>query len=214
VTDPITIASRDGLKLECALDRPVGEVRGGLVFCHPHPRYGGTMDAPLLHALRDTLVARGWAVLRFNFRGVGDSEGESSLGVDEVADVQGALDRLEQDVDAPLALAGWSFGGGVAIRTAALERSRVKACVGIAPAVEHKKDIAEGLPPPAELGPIGPLLLVVGANDTTVTPEAVRRWADQADDATVVTIPGANHFFWARYEELATTVGDWLDEVV
>src|SRR5688500_2919200 len=93
MTESLTIRSRDGLTLEAAFD---GEPAAGVVvFCHPHPRFGGTMDAPLLIALRDDLVGRGFAVLRFNFRGVGASEGTSGLGEEEVADALGAVAAAE-----------------------------------------------------------------------------------------------------------------------
>ncbi|HYI44592.1 MAG TPA: alpha/beta fold hydrolase [Actinomycetota bacterium] len=213
MTEALTVTSRDGLALEAALDVP-DEAKAGLLFCHPHPRFGGTMEAPLIHAVRDEMLRRGWAVLRFNFRGVGASEGESSLGEAEVADARGALDLLATRIEKPIAIAGWSFGGAVAIRTFAQERERVGACVAIAPAVEAKEGIAAGLPPPSELGPLGPLMSVVGVNDEHVSPAAVKTWTEQVPDARFVSISAANHFFWARYTELATTVGDWLDMVV
>jgi alpha/beta superfamily hydrolase len=133
MTESLTVTSRDGLALEAALDVPA-EAKAGLLFCHPHPRFGGTMEAPLIHAVRDEMVRRGWAVLRFNFRGVGASEGESTVGEAEVADARGALDLLQDRTDGPMAITGWSFGGAVAIRTFAQERERLKACAAIAPA--------------------------------------------------------------------------------
>ncbi|HEX2050233.1 MAG TPA: alpha/beta hydrolase, partial [Actinomycetota bacterium] len=115
-----TLRSDDGLALEAAIDEPGRPPVAAVVVCHPHPRMGGTMDAPLLLALRDALVARSWAVLRFNFRGVGASEGEASDGIAEVADARGALAEARRRwPDAPLALAGWSFGAAVAVRAEA-----------------------------------------------------------------------------------------------
>ena len=172
------------------------------------------MEAPLLLALRDEFLGRGWSVLRFNFRGVGSSEGEASLGPDEVADAAGALDWLRARYDLPIATAGWSFGGAVAIRLFAQEAASIKACVAIAPSVAAKEAISAGLPPAAELGPLGPLLVIVGANDQHVSPESVRAWVEPIESAELVEMAGVNHFFWARYEELAATIGDWLDEVV
>ena len=208
MTEAIRIRSSDGLSLEAAIDRP-DDPRAALVLCHPHPKMGGTMNAPLLVALIEELVARRWAVLRFNFRGIGASEGEPGIGIDEVADAEGAVNEMRSRYDLPLAIAGWSFGGAVAIRCAA-DRDDLAAVVGIAPAVVAKPGITAGLPDPGAISLGAPLLLVVGSNDELVDPAATKRWAD-AQDATFVEIPAANHFFWAKYDALATTVGGFLD---
>jgi alpha/beta superfamily hydrolase len=206
----LTIRSRDGLALEGALDAPA-EAKAVLVMCHPHPQMGGTMNAPLLLALRDEMVGRGWAVVRFNFRGIGGSEGESSTGIAEVADAAGAADfAAERFASLPRAVAGWSFGGAVAVRLAAQEPGFV-GCVAIAPAVTEKPGVTAGLPSPAELGLSLPLLVVVGVNDRQVSPDACSAWGEDAG-AAVERMPGANHFFWAKYDRLSELVGTWLDE--
>lgn len=168
------------------------------------------MNAPLLVAVVDDLVGRGWAVLRFNFRGIGASEGTHGTGIDEVADALGALDAATDRFQVPLAIAGWSFGGAVAIR-AAMKRTELAGVVGIAPAVASKPGITAGLPSPQEIG--APLLVVVGANDDLVDPDAAEAWAVAAGGRAVV-VAGANHFFWAKYEALAEVTGDFLDSVV
>ena len=211
MNDRSTITSLDGLELEAALDSPE-DPAGALVICHPHPKMGGTMNAPLLVALVDHLVARGWAVLRFNFRGIGDSGGQPGTGVEEVADARGALATMAARYDLPLAVAGWSFGGAVAIRAAAATPD-LAACVAIAPAVDEKPGISAGLPPPAELTIECPLLLVCGENDDQISPDAVHAWAIEAG-AKYVEMPGANHFFWAKYDHLAETVSGFLAEII
>lgn len=204
----LTLTTSDGLKLEGRFDEPA--VPGGvLVFCHPHPQMGGTMNAPLLEALTRDLVARGWAVLRFNFRGIGASEGTSGTGLDEIADARAALGAVRDRYDLPVAIAGWSFGGAVAIRVAA-EDGGLDAGVAIAPAVKEKPGITAGLPAPEELDLGFPLLIVCGANDDLVEPADCADWAARAG-ATYSEVSGANHFFWARYDALATAVGDFLD---
>ena len=210
MTKRLRISSRDGLALEAELDEPE-RVRAALVLCHPHPQMGGTMNAPLLLALRDEMAERRWAVVRLNFRGIGASAGESGTGIEEVADAGGAVDYLaDRFPRLPRALAGWSFGGAVAVRLAAAEGG-FAGCAAIAPAVEEKPGITAGLPAPSELDLRVPLLVVYGANDKQVSPDACAAWGTAAG-ADVVRVPGANHFFWAKYEELAGIVGDWLDE--
>src|SRR5919106_3740304 len=95
MTERMTIVSTDSIALEAELDA-VPEAKAALLLCHPHPRMAGTMNAPLLLAIRDEMVARAWTVLRFNFRGVGSSQGERSTGVEEGADAQGGLDYLRE----------------------------------------------------------------------------------------------------------------------
>jgi hypothetical protein len=173
---------------------------------------GGTMNAPLLESLVEALSARGWAVLRFNFRGIGASEGDHGLGLDEVQDAAGAIAEMRSRYDLPLAVAGWSFGGAVAVRAAESARD-LKAVVGIAPAVEAKPGITEGLPAPEGVDIPGELLVVCGANDELVDPKDAAAWATAAG-GRYVEIKGANHFFWARYDQLNSAIGDFLEGVL
>lgn len=208
MSEALTITSSDGLVLEAALDVPARRAGLTVVMCHPHPQMGGTMNAPLMLALRDALVAQGWPVLRFNFRGIGASEGTPGVGLDEVADAEGALAwaraRFPGDT---LALAGWSFGAAVALR-AALSAGGVAAVAAIAPAVVEKPGITAGLPLPDGPLPL-PVLVVAAANDKLSPPAECERWA-RAAGARYVVVAGANHFFWARYERLADVVVGFL----
>jgi alpha/beta superfamily hydrolase len=210
MTESVTFSSTDGLKLVAALDR-ADDPRGTLVLCHPHPQLGGTMEAPLLLAIKDEVVGRGHTVLRFNFRGLGGSEGRSTTGEAEVADAAGAVAYLRSLGDElPIAIAGWSFGGAVAIRLAA-QADTVRTCVAIAPAVTRKAGVAAGLPPAREMQLSVPVLVACGSNDDIIPPDACREWAAGADKVTFEEVPGANHFFWGKYDDAAAIVGDWLD---
>jgi uncharacterized protein len=206
----VRFASSDGLTLEGAVDVPP-EARCAVVVCHPHPSMGGTMNAPLLLALRDCLVDAKRAVLRFNFRGIGASEGTPSTGIEEVADAEGAVAEVRRRLpNLPVAIAGWSFGGAVAVRTAVRDDS-LSACAAIAPAVRGRPGVTDGLPPAPDLDLGVPLLFVCGGNDRVVSPEECKRWIEEVPAGTYVSIPGANHFFWGSYERLGAVVGDWLD---
>ena len=170
------------------------------------------MNAPLLIALRDKLVDEGWAVIRFNFRGIGKSEGESSTGEEEVADAEGAVALAQEKyADLPLAIAGWSFGAAVAVRTAA-KHSEIVACAAIAPAVKAKEGITAGLPAPDKIDLNARLLFVCGANDKQISPGDCRAWIESRGNGKYVEVPGANHFFWAKYDDLAEIVVGWLEE--
>lgn len=213
MTEKIRFRSSDGLSLEGELDLPSGEAVGLLVLCHPHPKMGGTMNAPLLLAVRDELVERAWGVLRFNFRGIGTSEGTASTGSEEVADARGAVGLVTRRFpDHPAAIGGWSFGGAVALRTA-IAHPELTACVTVAPAIVPKPGITAGAPPPDHFTYKGPVLLVCGANDDQVSPEGCRAWAEETG-AAYEEMGGANHFFWAKYEPLARLVADFVDDAV
>jgi uncharacterized protein len=208
----LTFSSIDGLVLEGMLDGPDDADRA-LVLCHPHPQMGGTMNAPLLEALTADFADEGWGVVRFNFRGIGRSEGNPSTGPDETADALGAIAEARRLWPRrPVAVAGWSFGAAVAIRAAA-EDPTLAACVAIAPSVEAKEGTTAGLPSPDDLEIDVPLLVVTAANDAVVAPAACRAWAEGAF-ADHIVISGANHFFWARYDRLSEAVRRWLGEVV
>ena len=211
MSQSLTISSTDGLKLEALLDAPDAP-KAALVLCHPHPRMGGTMNAPLLVALVERLVAEGWAVLRFNFRGIGDSEGTAGIGHDEIADAEGALAEIAARYELPTAIAGWSFGGAVAIRTAA-RHPELKAIVGIAPAVTEKPGITAGLPPAADISLPGELLVVVGINDELVDPADARAWTESVG-GHFIEMKGANHFFWAKYDALASEIATFLEDAL
>ncbi len=206
-----TITSADGLSLKAEYD-PVEGSPACAVICHAHPRMQGTMKSPLLLALRDELNLRGYSVVRFNFRGVDGSQGEMGIGIEEVADVLGAVHFA--DVRAPgssIALLGWSFGGSVALRaTLHTPPTAVRACVAIAPPVSGRPEVTAALDSPAGGHVAVPTLIVCGGNDKVVSPAECRAWAD-ASGARYVEIPAANHFFWAKEEVLVETVTDWLE---
>ncbi|HVL64446.1 MAG TPA: alpha/beta fold hydrolase [Actinomycetota bacterium] len=203
----VSFTTTDAVTLEGEVDVPPG-ADTGLVICHAHPGMQGTMRSPLLLALRDEVVARGIAVLRFNFRGVGGSEGEFGTGIAEVADAAAAAGFLRERVGA-VAICGWSFGGAVAIRLTA-DDPKIACCAAIAPAVEEKPGATAGLPPPSELSVRVPLLVIVGSNDKHTPPSACRPWAEAAG-ARYVEIKAANHFFWAKYEPVVEAVAGFVE---
>jgi len=114
----VTISSGK-LGLEGILQGPAVATRAAVV-CHPHPLYGGDMNNPVVVAVADALRASGFTVLRFNFRGVGDSDGSYGGGIGEQDDVRAAIAFLRAQTDAKsLTLAGYSFGAMVAMQVAA-----------------------------------------------------------------------------------------------
>lgn len=192
-----TFETADGLTLEAAWSTPETP-RGAVVLCHPDPRQRGTMNAPLLKSLAGAMSDAGLAVLRFNFRGVGRSQGVMGDGTEEVADVDAAV-RTARDThpDLKTGVAGWSFGGVVALRWQAQTASRFE-YAGIAPPVWFPDDRGRLLPEPGELQPAG-RLFVIGDRDQFTRVDDLRSYADSIG-ARLEVVEGSDHFFFFREE--------------
>ena len=184
-------------RIECAVDLPAPhEARRGIaVFAHPNPPDGGTMHNKVVTMGARALTELGIPVVRFNFRGVGQSEGAFDNGRGEVLDLL-AVARWAQAVrpDAALWLGGFSFGAWVALQAA--RQLPVKQMISIAPPVGFR-DFTGVLPPPC------PWLLVQGEQDEVVDAAAVFAWAAKQNPApTVVRMPETGHFFHRRLLDL------------
>ena len=107
-------------RLESILDEARdGPIRGCAVVCHPHPQHGGTMHNKVAHTLARAFVRQGYRSLRFNFRGTEASEGRYDEGVGELDDALAAIEWMQADQpQAPVWLAGFSFGAAIAVRVA------------------------------------------------------------------------------------------------
>ena len=173
------------------------------VICHPHPLYGGTLDNKVVWTLARAFQELGAPTIRFNFRGVGASAGSHDGGRGEVADVLALVahgrGRWPQ---AALWLAGFSFGGVIALRAAAA--ARPTRLVAVAPGITRVEGDA---PPP----PACPWLIVQGDADDVVPPQAVIAWAQTLSPAPQLTVlPGAGHYFHGRINELRDTVLEFM----
>ncbi|HEY2524798.1 MAG TPA: alpha/beta fold hydrolase [Candidatus Binataceae bacterium] len=176
------------------------------VVCHPHPLYGGSMYNNVVDAALEALWARGFATLRFNFRGVGGSEGEFDNGQGEADDAAAALRFLtaEKGVNASGALlAGYSFGAATALRAAA-NTEAVAAIVAIA--------LPLGMIDPSVLGAISkPIVLLAGDRDSYCPAEHLTALAERLGPlARLKIIAGADHFFGGREQEIVAALGEAL----
>lgn len=205
----VTLAARDGVALEGRLAMPDAP-RGGVVVCHPHPLYGGDLGNPVVARIVEACAGRGLATLRFNFRGVGASEGTHDGGGAERGDVLGALDHLRVLLgrDARVALAGYSFGAAVA-GAAAPAATDLAALALIAPPLAVAGDKA--LAPLAEFA--GPLLVVAGSDDDYCPPAALGALARTLPRAEIHTLAGADHFFTLHGAALGALIEVWAARV-
>ncbi len=172
--------------LSVAIDTAEGvPARGLAVFCHPHPLQGGTMDNKVVTTVARALVQRGWRVVRFNYRGVGQSAGAWDEGRGEVDDALAviAAHRLAGE---PLLLGGFSFGGYIAASAAAKlpDAGKPGRMVLVAPSTARHHT------PPV----IEDTLLIHGEADDVVPLSASMDWA-RPQALPVVVVPGAGHFF-------------------
>ena len=182
----------DGIRLE-GLFRG-DENQPGAVITHPHPLYGGTMNNYVVEAVESAFREKGYATLRFNFRGVGRSDGRYGDGIGEAEDVKGALAYLQNRGITPEILAGYSFGAWVCANIPA--DLQPAAMVMIAPPVAMM-DFTD-LPKLLSLK-----LIITGENDELAPPEQIRQYiARWNPDAALEIIEGEDHFFGRSIPEL------------
>jgi alpha/beta superfamily hydrolase len=173
-------------QIECAIDAPsAGEPCGVAVICHPHPQHGGTMDNKVAQTLARAVVQLGWRSVRFNFRGVGASQGAWNDGVGEVDDALAVIAAL-RDPKLPLLLAGFSFGGYVAATAAQRlpDETKPQRLVLVAPSTQKQAVPAV----PADT------VVIHGEADEVVPLASTLDWA-RPQALPVVVFPGVGHFF-------------------
>jgi alpha/beta superfamily hydrolase len=191
-------------RLEAVLMHPDGPPVAAAVVCHAHPLHGGMMHfKPVFRAAKALQSAR-LAALRFNFRGVGRSTGSHDYGAGEQEDARAALFELERRFPGlPLVLGGFSFGATVALRVAARD-PRVRAVLALGYPLLRAAETA----PLAAVRP--PRLFVQGEHDEFGPGEALRALVlPLAPPREIVIVPGADHYFTGRLEELHSAVAGW-----
>ena len=190
--------------LESIVEVPADAVPSGVaVVCHPHPLHGGTMQNKVAHTLARSFLASGFAALRFNFRGVGQSEGEFADGHGELQDVLAALDWAQREFpDVPVWLAGFSFGAAMAVRAAV--EANPNGLISIAPAVSR---FVDSLP----VQPACPWLIVQGDQDELVDIEETVAWVNELDPGPELEVfADTKHFFHGKLVRLRETVEDFV----
>jgi len=199
-------------RLEALLNLGADNASHAALVCHPHPLYGGTLHNKVVFHTMKALNSFGYPVLRFNFRGVGLSQGEHDNGIGEIDDVRTVLDWLDGEFHLPLVFAGFSFGAAVGLR-AACPDSRVKAVIGlgipVVPADEriYDFDFLENCSKPK--------LFVSGARDQFGPRAQLEKVVESLSaPKKLVLIEGADHFFEGRLRELRETIEAWVRETV
>ena len=197
-------------RLECrympaeAADAPTA------LILHPEPDKGGTMNNRVTYALYQHFQSRGFAVMRFNFRGVGRSQGVYDNGEGELSDAATAMDWLQSQNPASNQcwIAGFSFGSWIGMQLM-MRRPEIRGFISVTPpAATH--DFSFLAPCPASG------LIIHGEKDTAVPPEAVHKLVERLSiqkgvEIEVDIVPGANHFFTDHLDPMIAHVSDYLD---
>tara|TARA_B100001964_G_C14206492_1_gene588411 strand:+ start:1193 stop:1843 length:651 start_codon:yes stop_codon:yes gene_type:complete len=178
---------------------------------HPHPLHGGTMNNKVTYALYQTFVKRGFSVLRFNFRGVGRSQGQFDSGIGEMSDAATALDWMQthNPNTSTCWIGGFSFGAWIAMQLM-MRRPEIGRFISISPPAEDC-DFTFLAPCPSS-GQI-----IHGEKDEVVPKDSVDKLAAKISSQKNITIdydviPGADHFFSKDMDTLNSLVGNYLDK--
>ncbi len=191
-------------RLEAILMSPDGAPAAAGVVCHAHPLHGGVMHFKVVFRAAKALQHHGVAVLRFNFRGVGRSEGVHDEGRGEQDDVRCALDEMARRFPGlPLVLGGFSFGSAMALRVGAGDpRVRALFALGFPLAMATDTSHLDGVTKPR--------LFVQGENDTYGDAARIRALVERLPEPkTLVIVPGSDHFFAGHLDRLQQTIDSW-----
>lgn len=199
----VTIKGPAG-ELEAIIAEPIGRDRKALGFvCHPHPLYGGTMTNKVVTTLVKTFQHQGLTTVRFNFRGVGKSEGAFDQGVGELDDLLAVIKWVQKEYPTQeIWLAGFSFGAFIATKASTMLTA--KTLVTVAPPVERF--------PMDDLSPVvDKWVLVQGEKDDVVAAPQVLAWAEsRKPQPEIVRFPEAGHFFHGQLGELRAKIEEAL----
>lgn len=192
-------------RLEALLMHPEAEPVAAGVVCHAHPLHGGVMHFKVVFRAAKALQENGVAALRFNFRGVGRSQGEHDHGVGEQDDAAAALGELERRFPgAPLVLGGFSFGAATALQLAARDpRPRAVFALGFPRALmPESRTISEVRVP---------RLFVQGERDEFASGAEIETLVASLPGAPrLEVVAGADHFFTGQLDRVQEVVSDWI----
>ncbi len=200
----------DGIRLEGLLSiQEASSSRGGVICCHPHPQFGGDMSHPVVTTALEAAFQEGFSTLRFNFRGVGESEGSYGEGIGERQDVRAAANYFDSKLRnrSPLfILVGYSFGSWAGFPVA-VEDERFVGMVAIAP--------------PLEIYDFGFLkgcrkrkLFIAGDRDSFCPSSLLEGWYQELDEPkSLALIPGADHFLFAHLRLLIPPLREFFSKL-
>jgi alpha/beta superfamily hydrolase len=203
--------SSGGFVLEGILAVPEGAGPFPVVIvCHPHPLYGGSMDNNVVNSLSETLTQASLVSFKFNFRGVGGSQGEFDQGIGEREDVEAAISLIStvKAVDSErIGLAGYSAGAGFAFPVG-FNDNRIKALAAVSPPLSmFDFDFLKSCPKPK--------LLISGSRDELISIDQLLEFCKNLPEPKECeNVEGADHFWWGYESLLAAKVVAFFTKVL
>ncbi len=183
------------------------------LFLHPHPQHGGTMNNKIVYRMFHIFARRGFSCLRFNFRGVGRSQGVYDRGEGELSDAAAALDWLQSHNENATQcwIGGYSFGAWIGMQLL-MRRPEINGFISIAPPA-NMYDFTFLAPCPSSG------IIVHGERDELVPEPSVKKLVDKLSTQRGITIdyrllPGADHFFEEQLDDMIGQVEDYVDEAL
>jgi alpha/beta superfamily hydrolase len=196
-------------RIEALLNLGRPDARYAALVCHPHPLFGGTMHNKVVYHTMKCFQAHGMPVLRFNFRGAGLSEGTHDKGHGEADDTRAALDWLAKEYALPILFAGFSFGASVGLH-ACCGDTRVQGLAALGLPVEaggrayHYAFLSHCTQPK---------LFLSGDQDQYGPQAAIEAVVEAAaPPAQLVMVPGADHFFVGKLDQMQQALNSWIAE--
>ncbi len=175
------------------------------IICHPHPQYGGNMDNNVVHALKKGIVKAGYSSLRFNFRGVGKSDGTYGEGTGEADDLIAVIEFCKKENYSQIVISGYSFGAWVIVK--ALKKI-------------HSNHLLILVSPPIGIFDFGALsirsglecLVITGTDDYICPLCDLKEWLERLPcKKTLVEIHGSDHFYIGKEAEISRAVSNFLN---
>jgi alpha/beta superfamily hydrolase len=203
--------SSGGLSLEGILAIPEGAGPfPAVIVTHPHPLYGGSMDNNVVNSLSETLTRASLASLKFNFRGVGESQGKFGQGIGEREDVEAAVSFIStvKEVDSKrIGLAGYSAGAGFAFPVG-FNDDRIRALAAVSPPLSmFDFDFLKSCPKPK--------LLISGSRDDLISINQFLEFCQNLPEPKECeSIEGTDHFWWGYESRLAAKVTAFFTKVL
>jgi alpha/beta superfamily hydrolase len=202
----LRLQTTDGCSLDADLAVPTGPIKGAVAFSHPHPQYGGDRHSNVVDAFFRGLPGARYAVLRYDFRGVGSSTGQFANGEGEKLDQLAALEVLKKEVPGvPLISAGYSFGSLVAL---GVEHEGVVGYIGVA------IPLRDGVARPLAANSEKPVLLLSPEDDQFAPHDKIRPEVEGWTNTTLVEVPSADHFLAGMTAWCAERGVAWLDKAL
>ncbi len=186
---------------------PENPAKAIVICCHPHPQFGGTMTNKVVHTLAKTFSKMGVPALRFNFRGIGYSEGKYDEGKGESEDLLLLSELMRKSwPEQELWLAGFSFGSWIAASCASA--SGAKQLLSVAPPVRHFSFSAFRKP-------TCPWLVLMGEQDDVVEPDSVFEWVNsQEPPPKLIKFPETGHFFHGQIVNMSNVLEQHYQPII